>query len=133
MRCVSWLTTVSLTAGVVLSVGYVWALPSDNLPLRDAMAAAGQSCGRLTDEPDAWPSFECTSAANDGYVIVFDSHEALVESLQSFCQERDAELDQNDWVTSTNYFVRAGSSVIKTLRKHLDLVFYSAREFCFEL
>jgi hypothetical protein len=118
---------------VVGTVTYPWGLHSDNRELRAAMAKAGQSCGPLVEDSESWPTFDCTSAANEGYVIVFDSHEALVDSLQGYCQERDAELDQNDWITSTNYFVRSGSSIITTLEKHLDIKFYRALTMCYEL
>lgn len=106
---------------------------ADNQELRAAMAKAGQSCGSLETDPDNWPNFDCTSAANDGYVVVFDSHQELVEALLEYCLDSDSELDESDWVTSTGYFVRSGSAIIKTLRKHLDYDFYSAQAFCFEL
>ena len=106
---------------------------ADNQEIRAAMAKAGQSCGALETDPEYWPNFDCTSAANDGYVVVYESHEELVEALREYCLDSDSELDENDWVTSTGYFVRSGSAIIKTLRKHLDYDFYSAQAFCFEL
>lgn len=106
---------------------------ADNQELRAAMAKAGQSCGALETDTEYWPSFDCTSAANDGYVVVYGSHEELVDSMLEYCGEQYAEFDENDWVTSTGYFVRSGSAIIKTLRKHLDYDFYSAQAFCFEL
>jgi len=106
---------------------------ADNQELRAAMAKAGQSCGPISSDPDTWPNFDCTSAANDGYVVVHESHEKLVEVLREYCLDRDSELDENDWVTSTGYFVRSGSAIIKTLRKHLDYDFYPAVTFCYEL
>jgi hypothetical protein len=106
---------------------------ADNQDLRSAMAKAGQSCGPLETDPDYWPSFGCTSAANEGYVVVYETHEELVDSLHEYCAESFSKFDQNDWVTSAGYFVRSGSSIIKTLRKHVDFEFYSAQSFCFEL
>ena len=106
---------------------------ADNQELRAAMAKAGQSCGPLETDPEYWPSFECTSAANDGYVVVYDKHQQLVDAMLEYCLEPYSELDQNDWVTSGGYFVRSGSAIIKTLRKHLNYDFYSAQSLCYEL
>jgi hypothetical protein len=108
-------------------------LYTDHQELRAAMAKAGQSCGPISTDPDYWPSFDCTSAANDGYVAVYEDHEQLVEELREYCRESYAEFDENDWVTSAGYFVRSGSAIIDTLRKHLDYDFYSAQAFCFEV
>jgi hypothetical protein len=53
--------------------------------------------------------------------------------MLEYCLEPYSELDQNDWVISGGYFVRSGSAIIKTLRKHLDYDFYSAQSLCYEL
>jgi hypothetical protein len=106
---------------------------ADNKELRSAMAEAGQRCGPLVDDEETWPSFDCTSAANDGYVVVYENYEALAYALYDYCREPYAEFDENDWVTSAGYFVRSGSAIIDTLRKHLDYDFYSAQAFCFEV
>ena len=135
MRGFRWVSIAALVVvGLVLAVGYVWALPSDNLPLREAMAKAGQNCGRLIEQTtENLPIIECSSAANDGYVVIFQSHDALIESMRFYCDDPEAQIDQNDWLTSAGYFIRSGSAIIKTLSKHLDYEFYSAQEFCFEL
>jgi hypothetical protein len=106
---------------------------ADNQELRVAMAKAGQNCGPLHTDPDYWPNFDCTSAANDGYVVVYEHHGQLAAALREYCQDSNADLDENDWVTSRGYFVRAGSAIIKTLRKHVDFEFYPAVSFCYEL
>jgi hypothetical protein len=106
---------------------------TDHQELRSAMTKAGQHCGPLVEDAEAWPSFDCTSAANDGYVVVYGNFEELVETLAAYCRESYSELDQNDWITSAGYFVRSGSAIIDTLRKNLDYDFYSARAFCFEV
>jgi hypothetical protein len=106
---------------------------ADNKELRSAMAEAGQRCGPLVDDEETWPSFDCTSAANDGYVVVYENYEELAYALYDYCREPYAEFDENDWVTSAGYFVRSGSAIIDTLRKHLDYDFYSAQTFCFEV
>jgi hypothetical protein len=66
-------------------------------------------------------------------VLVYESHEQLVDALLEYCRDADSQLDENDWLTSAGYFVRSGSAIIKTLRKHLNYDFYSAQAFCFEL
>jgi len=106
---------------------------ADNQELRAAMAKAGQNCGPLVEDVETWPNFECTSPANEGYVLVYESHEQLVDALLEYCRDADSQLDENDWLTSAGYFVRSGSAIIKTLRKHLNYDFYSAQAFCFEL
>jgi hypothetical protein len=106
---------------------------ADNQELRVAMAKAGQTCGPLSNDPDYWPNFDCISPANDGQVIAFDNHQQLVETIREYCREPDSELDENDWVTSVGYFVRSGSAIIYTLRKHVDFDFYSAQSLCYEL
>jgi hypothetical protein len=106
---------------------------TDHRELRAAMAKSGQNCGPLVEDAETWPSFDCTSAANDGYVVVYENHEELVDALYAYCRESYAEFDENDWVTSAGYFVRSGSAIIDTLRKHLDYDFYSAQAFCFEV
>lgn len=106
---------------------------ADNRELRAAMAEAGQLCGSLVEDAESWPSFDCASAANDGYVLVYEDHEVLVDTLLDYCGEPNSQFDQNDWVTSAGYFVRSGSAIIDTLRKHLDYDFYSAQAFCFEV
>ncbi len=106
---------------------------ADNKELRSAMAEAGQHCGPLVEDEETWPSFDCTSAANDVYVVVYENYEELAYALYDYCREPYAEFDQNDWVTSAGYFVRSGSAIIDTLRKHLDYDFRSAQAFCFEV
>jgi hypothetical protein len=106
---------------------------TDHQELRAAMTKAGQNCGPLVDNEETWPSFDCTSAANDGYVVVYENYEELAYAVYAYCRESYAEFDQNDWITSAGYFVRSGSSIIATLRKNLEYDFYSAQAFCFEV
>ena len=127
---------IALAAAIAIGLAvitYPWGIHTDNAELRAAMAKAGQSCGPLIEDSESWPTFDCKSAANDGYVVVFSDHEALVDSIRQFCSDSDAEIDETDWITSAGYFVSSGSAIINTLRKHVDFDFYSAQSLCFEL
>ncbi len=127
---------VALAAAAALAlavVTYPWGIHLDNIEIRAAMAKAGQTCGPMSNDPDSWPNFDCISSANDGQVIAFVDHQQLVETIREYCREPDSELDENDWVTSVGYFVRSGSAIIYTLRKHVDFDFYSAQSLCYEL